>query len=496
VTRMPSLNRERAIPFRANRHYFHRPSRVGAWKVRLATLALVASGGWLAAGLVDRDRLHLACTHGPLAQAHAPWADRCDACHAPHGAPDSVGAGLYGARDRWRSFRCDTCHPGPPNDSKNYAPHYHLAERQYLKDDLQSRDCSSCHHDHKGQDVSLVRVADADCTRCHQNLSALYHTASPVGSTAPEVTAFFRGHPEFRAKDHPPVRGLKFNHALHLAVGLTESKNRDNPNAAFQLGQVDPAYRERYKRYTTDDKAPLHLDCAACHEPAGTGYKPTTFEVHCQGCHAQTISGLQSPGGVTTKPFAVPHGRPAEELNRFVRAELLRQIEDQKGILRAVPLPVPDRLDPPRTAVPSDLGKEADALAKLAAGLLTCQKCHTTDDGGRIRPTATPAVWLPRARFDHTAHRAVRCAECHTTWAGGPVVRGGRPEPVNVPGIDNCRRCHAPVMVANGVSHGGVRHGCVDCHKYHADDRRDPPARRRLPADLFLRGTPGPAHDR
>jgi hypothetical protein len=474
---MPSANRERATPFRTNRHYFRRPSRVGAWKVRLAAVALLATVGWVAAGLVDRDRLYRACTRGPLAQAHAPWADRCDACHAPHGAADSAGTGLYGAHDRWRSFRCDTCHPGPAADPKNYAPHYSLTEKPYLTDDAQARDCSSCHHDHTGADASLTRVADADCTRCHRDLSALH-------GTGPRITAFPTDHPEFRAKSEPPARGLKFNHTLHLAAGLTEPRNRDNPNASFRLDQVDTVYRERYSHYAASEGT-LRLDCAACHEPAGPGYKPVKFEHHCQGCHAQTVSGLQSPAGVTTKLFTVPHGRPAAELDRFVRAELLRQIEDQKGLLRAVPLPLPDRLDSPRVPVPSDLGKEADALAKMAAGLLTCQKCHMTE-GGRIRPTGTPAAWLPRARFDHTAHRAVRCAECHATWAEGPVIRGGGPEPLNVPGIDNCRRCHAPATPTSG----GVRDGCVDCHRYHSSALREPPADRRLPVESFLRGTP------
>ncbi|HKB01680.1 MAG TPA: hypothetical protein VKD90_05640 [Gemmataceae bacterium] len=475
---MPSANRERAIPFRTNRDYFHRQHPVGSWKIRLAAVALVATGGWLAAGLVDRARLHRACTHGPLAQAHAPWADRCDACHAPHGAADSAGIGVFGTRDRWRSFRCDTCHPGSAADPKDYAPHYDLVKKPYLRDDAQARDCSSCHHDHMGADASLMRVADTDCTRCHRDLSAL-------GGTGPRIAAFHRDHPEFRAKADEPARRLKFNHALHLAVGLTEPKNRENPNARFKLDQVEPMYRQQYGRYATSE-ATIHLDCAACHEPAGGGYKPVTFERHCQGCHAQTVSGLQSPGGVTTKPFVVPHGQSSVEVDRFVRAELLRQIEDQKGILRAVPLPPSDRLDTPRVAVPSDLGRETAALAKMAAGLLTCQKCHTTDGGGRIQPTGTPAGWLPRAQFDHTSHRAVRCAECHTTWNEGPVLRGAGPEPLNVPGIDNCRRCHAPTSSTGG----GVRHGCVDCHRYHAGARREPPADRRLPVESFLRGTP------
>jgi hypothetical protein len=460
----PSLNRVRAAPFRDDRHYFHRPTWVSAWRVRLAALALLLAGGWVAASMATRDNPYAVCTHGELARAHAPWADRCDACHVPHGSADGAGGGLFETRDRWRTFRCETCHAGPADDPKNYGPHYDRKDRPHLADDAQARDCSSCHHDHLGKDVPLSRVADADCTRCHKDLSPLHGTLSTV-------TAFHTDHPDFRAMAKPPARGLKFNHALHLAVGMTEKANLDNPNAVFKLGQVGPAFREQYKRFAGggSHEAAVRLDCTACHEPAGTGYKPVVFERHCQGCHAQTVGGLQSPGGVTTEPFTVPHGRPLSELERLVRSELLRQIEGQKGLLRKVPLPPSDRLDTPRVAVPSNLGQEADALAKLAGGALTCQKCHTVTDG-RVQPTETPALWLPAARFDHTAHRMMTCADCHTDWSATPLVRGAGPEPLDVPGIDNCRQCHAPTVAASAGRFGltaGVRHDCLTCHRYH-----------------------------
>lgn len=460
----PSLNRVRAAPFRDDRHYFHRPTGVGAWRVRLAVLALLAAGGWVAASMVNRETRYAVCTHGELARAHAPWADKCDACHVPHGSLDGPGNGLFETHDRWHTFRCETCHAGPADDPKNYGPHYDRRAKPHLADDAQARDCSSCHHDHQGKDFALSRVADADCTRCHKDLSALH-------GTGPSIAGFRTDHPDFRAKAKPPVRGLKFNHALHLATGLTEKPNLDNPNAVFKLGQVGPEYREQYQRFAGSEgpEAALRLDCTACHEPAGGGYKAIAFERHCQACHAQTVSGLQGPAGVTTELFTVPHGRPASETERLIRSELLRQIDGQKGLLRKVPLPPSDRLDNPRVAVPSDLGKEADALAKLAAGALTCQKCHeVTDD--RVRPTGTPTLWLPAARFDHTAHRMMKCADCHTNWDEAAVVRGVAPEALDVPGIDNCRQCHAPAGSPRagrlGLA-GGVRHDCVTCHRYH-----------------------------
>src|SRR5438270_783816 len=106
----PSLNRQRAAPFRDDRHYFRRRTWVGAWKVRLAVLALLVTAGWVAARMIDPGRRYAACTHGELARAHAPWMDRCDVCHVPFDG-DQKG-GLFEVRDRWHTFRCETCHAG------------------------------------------------------------------------------------------------------------------------------------------------------------------------------------------------------------------------------------------------------------------------------------------------------------------------------------------------------------------------------------------------
>jgi hypothetical protein len=446
-----SLNRERAAPFRDDRHYFHQRTAVGMWKVRLALLALMLTAGWLAARMIGPTHPYSAVTHGELVQAHAAIGDRCEACHVPF--EGGQNAGLFAAHERWHNFRCEGCHAGPSSDPRNYRPHYDRASNPRAPADL--GDCSNCHHDHQGADLGLTRVPDSECVRCHRNATPRH----------PAVTSFPTNHPPFRATATAPARGLKFNHTLHLVAGLTEAGNLGNPSAAFSLRQVDSANRDQYRRFT-DATGIVHLDCTACHEPAGGGYNPVRFDAHCQGCHAQNVFGLQGPAGVTTKPFIVPHGRPVAEVDRFIRSELIRQIDEQKSLLRKVPLPPNDRLDAPRTPVPSDLGREADALSKMAGGLLSCRKCHTME-GDRVKPTNTPALWLPAARFDHTTHRAVRCAECHRMWGEQAVVRGAGPESLNVPGVDTCRDCHAPLRQRSGSAFGGARYDCVSCHRYH-----------------------------
>ena len=40
-----------------------------------------------------------------------------------------------------------------------------------------------------------------------------------------------------------------------------------------------------------------------------------------------------------------------------------------------------------------------------------------------------------------------------------------------LPGIDNCRSCHAPAKFVAGVAQAGVNHDCVECHSYHHGDQ-------------------------
>src|SRR5438552_17073373 len=127
-----STNRERAIPFRGRRHYFHRASPVNAWRTRLSIVALLAATAAVGFHLLRRDRLHADVSHGDVAQAHAIWNSRCDACHIPFGEPGCTADGVLECRDRWHAFRCDGCHAGPANDSKNYAPHYSIGAKEYL----------------------------------------------------------------------------------------------------------------------------------------------------------------------------------------------------------------------------------------------------------------------------------------------------------------------------------------------------------------------------
>jgi predicted CXXCH cytochrome family protein len=506
-----STNRERAVPFRGHRHYFQRPTGVGAWKIRLSILALLATLGWLVSSLASKERMYAETSHGPLSHAHAPWDSRCDACHTPFGSDDNTAGGLFDARDRWRSFRCEGCHAGAKSDPKNYAPHYSTAHG--TKDDPTARGCSSCHHDHQGRDFALSKTSDAACLRCHQDLNQLHS-----GTTTPSITSFHRDHPEFRAVKRVGdyQRTLKFNHALHLSLGVSHSAE-DAGLHGLTPGKLPEKYRGQYLPYTASgsDQDPIRLDCVACHTSKGDYYQPVVFEKHCQACHSLEVSGLKSTAGITLQKFDVPHRQQPAELDRFLRGEITRQVFANSK-LKLDPLPRGDRLDSPRDLpLPPEFGKEVDSLVRKVNELLydlptapkdaipnlprstlrgghQCLKCHDADGGNAFEPPksivkpSSPDVWLTRGRFNHAAHRAVDCAQCHVDKKAAFVSPAERvvKEPMGIPGIDNCKQCHKP------ASQGGVRDSCIDCHRYHngGSPLREIPAENRLTIPQFLEG--------
>lgn len=143
-------------------------------------------------------------------------------------------------------------------------------------------------------------------------------------------------------------------------------------------------------------------------------------------------------------------------------------------------------------------------LGMLFVGEQTCGKCHeyvnrrtgkifdptprtdhaaasqqvkealTADELSVVKPLI-PETWQPTARFNHTAHRALDCKECHADHTkDGLIVPMTLDFEVRMPGKWVCARCHAPTFTEGGQNFGGVSHACTDCHAYHHVDRTAP----------------------
>lgn len=566
---LPQTSKEKSA--RLDWGYFRRPSRVGRVRTWLWVVAAVAVAGPLVAATAlvawsgdVPGPLAAAASRGPLASPHAAWDDRCEACHEPFTpiGPDRWFGRLTGhaGGDPVRNVRCEQCHAAPP---------HHPAQKP---DAVPG--CADCHHEHRGRDASLVRLADESCVRCHGDLAA-HRSFTPPEPVAARVTGFSPAtHSGFRAVDPAGpryTRTLKFSHATHMAAGLSAAPARPRVPGEVRLPFTfadieDPTARRRYTalQETSDATALVQLDCAACHQldagrmtaagplgpreqfaelgrellrgqpreavqpprAGGKHFLPVNFDLHCRACHPLTFD--EAPD---LRRVEAPHRVQPDDLDSF-----LRQVYAQRfladGLAR---LPGPDRgagrLDRPlgpdasaewaawesaaavagtalavRTLplTPEQVRREVEAFTseKVAAakrelllGGKACLQCHvagapepgaTTAAAGlpvRIVPPRVPTVWLPRASFDHTAHRAVRCDQCHPRASfgrdaeeraareyaapAGPTPAAHYRHPPDLPGLSACAGCHAPAGGARDAPTGGVRHGCTDCHTYH-----------------------------
>lgn len=422
-----------------------------------------------------------AASRGPLTNPHAAWDNQCEACHTPFDpvTGDRSSAKLLAALGVGpthppvsANFRCEQCHAGPPHSP--------------LVKEESAAGCATCHRDHQGRDFSLVRLADSTCTRCHQDLPK-FHLNPAQMAVAAKVSNFATDHPDFRTATVPPKRALKFSHAVHMAPGMGLGGSQ-----AWSLNKItDPAARTRYAALTgtTDPNAALKLDCNACHTPDAKGayYATVNFEANCKACHPLTFD--ESPG---LKQRDVPHHLQPDGVDRFLREIYAARYLENAAKSATAPDRGTGRVDPRLDDL--DPAAKAAALAQietevakskvnLFTGNRTCLECHNAEFPkptagvdpripAKIVPVSIPALWLTRGKFDHAAHRAVRCADCHpgsylSHDAEKKAAAAPYQHPADIPGVANCRQCHAPARVENGLAVGGVRSACTDCHVYH-----------------------------
>jgi hypothetical protein len=489
------------------RHGSYRSSAARRLLVFALWFFVPAFGLWVAASRRPLDEVG---SPGSVHRGHAGFEHDCARCHTPpvgplgFGSPtraDGVAVRDWGMSTGRSDENCRACHAAPP---------HHAATRI---DDVPG--CAACHTDHKGRDVSLSAVADAHCTRCHANLGAHQATGHPVRYAA-NVTGFgVAGHPEFKVRSRvapgeEPRRPLgsavdpgrlKFSHARHTVAGM---RLRPDAPRGRTLGEVAADRREWYRAQqpgSPKDSDDVRLTCAACHQldsadggqpfPAGhtsgAYFQPIRYESHCRACH---------PLNADDGRIAVAHGLQPPAVRVALVGEHTR---------RLAPRPAP--ADPGRPPLPgrridgdgpfaewlryAERWLRAEDRARRDAIVLFesdkgCKRCHdyapkadAAADGmsDRAYPSAVvrpeiPAVWHPHARFDHSPHRMLKCSECHpqagTDGAGDELLAPAATSSAAVllPGIDNCRRCHAPRDDGRPVA----RTTCVTCHRYHGGD--------------------------
>jgi hypothetical protein len=79
----------------------------------------------------------------------------------------------------------------------------------------------------------------------------------------------------------------------------------------------------------------------------------------------------------------------------------------------------------------------------------------------KVEPVKLTQTWMPRARFDHQAHKTTECVACH---AGANVSKTSGD--VLMPAISECRTCHA-----GANSKDKLPSDCLMCHQFHLPGR-------------------------
>jgi hypothetical protein len=175
----------------------------------------------------------------------------------------------------------------------------------------------------------------------------------------------------------------------------------------------------------------------------------------------------------------LPHRLNAEQLDKRVRErELARLVRDEPELqtrLETVPGNKPPALL--TETLREQIEREVQNSARHLHTKAVCAKCHQTPNTAesdaaankfpQVTAVEVPAIWLQHASFDHSAHRAVTCIECHGGAYSNHAQASRLAGDVLLPNIDNCVRCHAPRRRIEGEFVGGARHDCVECHDYH-----------------------------
>ncbi len=447
---MPRIRTTKLLAKRIDLQYFTRSAGFRRWRFLLSIALPVLAAAWLLGEkVIGNQKVY---TSGPLSTSHAVFGAQCSVCH--------VRAADF--RAHVPDDACLKCHDAPAHNTRQtFTP-----------------ECSSCHIEHQGR-VRLSATASSGCAQCHSNV----HTNDGQVNIVSKVSGWDHDHPQFAAM-RPGATDpgtIRVNHFVHLRSGLP------GPNGPVQMvcddchrfnGRANWPYSVNTVQLATQQAVAVSATANQQQkrrvvETSAAAYGlPMKYVNQCAGCHALQFDQLiDAPA---------PHDKP-EIVRAFIRQKLTEyvaahpeataiavdsalptgEIEPRRNILRpseqSTPIPATVRLSPQQWV---------DQRAQTAERLLwskNCRVCHIQLEGEEgVLPTKVTAIiptrWMPRAEFDHQAHRMMTCTACHTT-----IPQSRQTSDINLPGIQLCRDCHAE----GGLKTGNAEGRCFECHTYH-----------------------------
>jgi hypothetical protein len=434
------LRTTKKLAQRVDLNYFKRPTSFKRAKFWLSVAVPLLAVGWIAWRGVARDsRVY---SSGPMSEAHAVLERQCAACHVEKAGEFSANA---------TDSACLACHDGPMHHANEVASAVPA--------------CAMCHAEHRGR-IELRAASNESCTECHAGLKV---ASGPVHYDA-TIRSLEEGHPEFaalrdRAKDPGTIR---LNHAMHM------KPIRRGPNGPIVQLECADCHRAAavHAPWPYEDRAYVLMETSysletknSSPEDALPGPKPLTgrermtppkFATACAGCHLLTFDKRFDEGVPHDKPEVV-HAFLAKKFQEYIATHPgdVREVRDLKRNLTGKP-PLPEV----RLLTAGQWVEERTTDAEELLWRKTCKQCHAISF---VASTSLPSIaaaggresWLPHAKFDHEAHRGFSCVGCHAK-----VLTSTESGDVLVPGIANCKACHAP-----GPEHAESR--CFECHTYH-----------------------------
>jgi hypothetical protein len=422
----------KSLAQRIDVNYLQRPHPFRRWRmicaIAVPSVALLWGGG-VALGKHSRP-----ASPGPVSASHAVFGSRCEVCHQSR-------AGFF--HREVKDDKCLACHDGP----------VHHATQAFTPA------CASCHTEHRAA-MRLASVGDADCVRCHAQLTV----RSGRPQFEPAIRNFVGGHPEFRATraGFRDPGTIKLNHKVHMKPGLK------GPNGPVDM-QCDDCHRAQGDDRPWPYAGPVTTPTSAQVVPAaltgsipphprpGARMSPIQYKQQCAACHT-----LQFDRRFNQE---APHDTP-DVIHRFLLQKYSDYIAQHPGEVRSTGLNlqrIPQQASPVIARNRDEWIQLRVAEAETLLWQKTCKECHQlrAQQGGlpAVAKSSIPARWFLHANFDHRSHRMLDCLSCHARAASSEETSD-----VLLPGIAVCQRCHRSQQ-SPGDNFAEAR--CFECHSYH-----------------------------
>jgi predicted CXXCH cytochrome family protein len=395
----------------------------------VSTLHGVASAPLRDVALLPSDALWLP---GPLHPSHHFIGKDCNTCHRT-------------PFKRVTDAACRSCHR---------SVEHHVAAISAARVLFSGKRCADCHIEH-GKANQLIDRRDALCVTCHGDLPRQL-----ANTTLQNVADFGHDHPDFSINMLEPAdlgAGGGWQRRTVPAQARLDHKEHSNLNFSHKV-HLDV-------RGIKSPQGMQVLTCQDCHrtDSSGRTMMPVRMESHCARCHELRYDENDATS-------VVPHGELTKVFTalqeHFSRMFLQSSAADASDSERRRPGTARNLVSGEQQRRALDWTRQQSVRA--ARELLekrVCVECHTVTriagardfEQWRVAPVRINASWMPRAQFNHAAHRTAPCGTCHHR-----AEQSALSSDVLMPRIGDCRSCHGA-----GDDSRRAASTCVTCHQFH-----------------------------